>query len=136
MNDVGSRPETTSLPCKAGCRAAVPRELESERVCVTHFILAIESGCHEMRRETATGFATPTRRCEIESYVKNTALKLSDVATSSTRLSDELKKRVLTTLLTLMNLQESLDRSVSRSVGPRPPQRVLDSARMAVALRG
>src|SRR5215469_16356008 len=70
MNDVGSRTETTSLPCKAGCRAAVPRELESERVCVTHFILAIESGCHEMRRETATGFATPTRRCEIESYVK------------------------------------------------------------------
>lgn len=136
MNDVGSRSENITLPCKAGCEAAVPHELESERVCVAHFILAIESGCHEMRREAATGFATPTRRCEIESYVKNTALKLSDVATSSTRLSDELKKRILTTLLTLMNLQESLDRSVSRFVSPRPPQRALEPARMAVALRG
>jgi hypothetical protein len=31
------------------------------------------------------------------------------------RLSDELKKRILTTFLTLMNLQESIDRSANRA---------------------
>jgi hypothetical protein len=66
--------------------------------------------------------ATSNRRREIDSYVKATAFKLSDVATSSTALTDELKKRVLTTFLTLMNLQESLERSSSR-FRPRPPQR-------------
>ncbi|MFY9529906.1 MAG: hypothetical protein WAR24_13430 [Candidatus Acidiferrales bacterium] len=43
-------------------------------------------------------------------------MKLSRVATGSVRLPDELKRRVLSTLLTLMNLQESLDRSVNRWV--------------------
>jgi len=38
------------------------------------------------------------------------------VATGRMRLSDELKKRILTTFLTLMNAQESLDRSANRSM--------------------
>jgi hypothetical protein len=42
-------------------------------------------------------------------------MKLTEVATGRLRLSDELKKRVLTTFLTLMNLQESLDRSANRA---------------------
>jgi hypothetical protein len=43
-------------------------------------------------------------------------MELSRVATGSVRLPDELRRRVLTTFLTLMNLQESLDRSVNRFV--------------------
>ena len=135
MNDSNSRSAVTDISCKRGCKATVPHELEHESICVLHFIVGIDADCAEMRREAAMELATIARRREIESYVKATALKLSDVATSSTRLSDELKKRVLTTFLTLMNLQESLERSRSRVFQPRPLQRVLEPARLA-AVRG
>jgi len=114
--------------CLRGCKASVPRELEAERICVQHFMISIESACTVMRREAAMEGANMARRREIEDYVKSTALKLSDVATGSARLSDEMKKRVLTTLLTLMNLQESLDRSNARFVQIRPPQRAVEQA--------
>jgi hypothetical protein len=139
MSDHSTKTEYAAKSCQRGCKAIVPKELETESICASHFILAVESACADMRREAATGLATPARRGEIESYVKNTALKLSEVATSSTRLTDEVKKRVLTTLLTLMNLQESVDRSVSRLNRvpiPRPPQRVFEPVRMVGALRG
>jgi hypothetical protein len=121
--------------CNRGCRATVPQELEAESICVQHFILGIESACAGMRQEAAMELATPSRRREIESYVKATAMKLSDVATSRTRHTDELKKKVLTTFLTLMNLQESLERS-SHRFRPRPPLRTLPQTRMTAAMRG
>ena len=96
-----------------GCQTPVPPELEVERLCVLHFIQSIEQACTEMRRETARGCGNATRQSEIANYVKTTATKLSCVTTGSLRLSDELKKRVLTTLLTLMILRESLDRCAS-----------------------
>lgn len=67
-----------------------------------------------MRREALLVKQSTARRTEISNYVKTTAVKLSEVATGSLRLSDELKKRVLTTFLTLMNVQESIERSTSR----------------------
>ena len=119
----------SSMRCIHGCDSAVPRELQSERSCVQHFLLNIETNCTTMRREAAMERATTDRRREIEAYVKSSALKLSEVATGTARLSDDVKKRVLTTLLTLMNLQESLDRSTSRFVQlPRPPQRSVEQA--------
>ncbi len=117
---------TSTRDCLRGCKASVPHELEAERICVQHFMISIESACTVMRREAAMEGANLARRREIEEYVKSTALKLSDVATGSARLSDDLKKRVLTTLLTLMNLQESLDRSSARFVQIRPPQRSVE----------
>lgn len=104
--------------CLAGCQSTVPLELAVEHVCVLHFLSRIERACAEMRRESALDRLSPARRSEIADYVKATAMKLSCVATGSLRLSDELKKRVLTTFLTLMNLQESLDRSASRWATP------------------
>ena len=136
MSDFSTTSVDADKSCKRGCKAPVPQELAAESICVLHFILAVESACHDMRREAVVDLTTPTRRREIESYVKTTALKLSDVATSSTRLHDDLKKRILTTLLTLMNLQESVDRSRTRPLAPRPPQRVLEPATMAATLRG
>lgn len=107
------------------CQAPVPPELEVERLCVLHFIHTIEQACTEMRHETARGGASATRQSEIANYVKTAATKLSCVTTGSLRLSDELKKRVLTTLLTLMILRESLDRCASCRVlelqAPRTP---------------
>ncbi|HEV3483557.1 MAG TPA: hypothetical protein VGR97_14660 [Candidatus Acidoferrales bacterium] len=72
-----------------------------------------------MRRETVIGGCGAGRRSEIGAYVKGTAERLSRVAVISPPLTDDMKKRVLTTFLTLMNLQESLDRSKTRNApGP------------------
>ena len=101
-------------PCMPGCHGPVPPELEAESLCVLHFILTLEHACAEMRRETAAGRASTARQVEIASYVAAAAVTLAQVATGSLRLSDELKKRVLTTFLTLMNLRENLDRAASR----------------------
>jgi hypothetical protein len=127
-------PSTNS--CLQGCKATVPRELEAEQICVQHFMLSIESACSVMRREATMEGATPARKREIESYVKSTALKLSDVATGSARLSDDLKKRVLTTMLTLMNLQESIDRSTAQSVQIRPPKRSVEQLPLPSVMLG
>jgi hypothetical protein len=97
------------------CQVPVPQELQAERLCVVHFILGIEHDCAELRRETAMGKTSAERQAEIAGYVKTTAMRLTEVATGRLRLSDELKKRILTSFLTLMNLQESLDRSANRS---------------------
>jgi hypothetical protein len=97
------------------CQVPVPHELKAECLCVLHFILNIDHDCADLRRETAMGRTGPERQSEIASYVKATAMKLTEVATGRLRLSDELKKRILTTFLTLMNLQESLDRAANRS---------------------
>lgn len=49
------------------------------------------------------------------------ATKLALIGTGSVRLSDEIKKRVLTTFLTLMILRENLDRSANPfSFLPKP----------------
>ena len=115
--------------CMFHCQAPVPAELEPECLCVLHFILSLEQACAEMRRETATGTASTARQVEIASYVAAAAVTLAQVATGSLRLSDELKKRVLTTFLTLMNLRENLDRAASRGAPElRAPRAAVASA--------
>lgn len=105
--------------CLPGCHTPVPAELESEHLCVHHFMESVERSCAGMRRETVVGGSSAARQTEIGTYVKATAERLSRVAVVSPPLSDEMKKRVLTTFLTLMNLQESLDRASQRNApGP------------------
>jgi hypothetical protein len=106
------RSESASL---CWCQVPVPQELELELLCVQHFLLGVEHDCAELRRETAQGKTNATRQSEIASYVKSTAMKLTQVATGRMRLTDDYKKRLLTTFLTLMNLQESLDRAANRT---------------------
>jgi hypothetical protein len=108
-----------AISCLPGCHTLVPAELEAERLCVLHFLWSVEHTCAGMRRETVVGGSSAVRRSEIAAHVKATAEKLSHVALISPPLADEMKKRVLTTFLTLMNLQESLDRSTARNA-PRP----------------
>lgn len=102
------------ISCLPGCHTPVPAELETEKCCVLHFLLSVERTCASMRRETVIGGSSDVRRSEIAAHVKGTAEKLSRVAVISPPLTDDMKKRVLTTFLTLMNLQESLDRSTRR----------------------
>lgn len=103
------------ISCLPGCHTPVPAELVTEKLCVLHFLLSIEHACAGMRRETVIGGSSAVRRTEIAAQLKATAEKLSHVALISPALTDEMKKRVLTTFLTLMNLQESLDRSTARN---------------------
>ena len=72
-----------------------------------------------MRLETARGDASAERGAEIAHYVVATAVTLARVASAGEDLSDELKKRVLATFLTLINLRENLDRAARRCV-PAP----------------
>jgi hypothetical protein len=97
------------------CQLPVPQELETEVLCVQHFLTTVEHECSDLRREIAVGKTTPARHAEIAEWVKATANKLTIVAYGRLRLSDEFKKRILTAFLTLMNLHESLDRSANRA---------------------
>ena len=96
--------------CSPGCGTAVPTELETDARCVSHFLQAAENACTAIRRETIPGGPDDSRRIEIAQYVSSSAMKLARLGTGTVRLSDETKKRILTTFLTLMILRENLDR--------------------------
>ena len=119
--------------CILGCRASVPAELGTEGLCILHFTLSLERACAEMRRETAAGKPSAARQAEITNYINASAVRLSHVATESPRLSDDIKRRILATFLTLMNLRENLDRAASRYVFEvRAPREAVQSV-LAVA---
>ena len=103
-------------PCKiSGCKHDVPPALTDKELCVLHFTLSLESGCAEMRRETALGTAPHDRQREILRFITENGERLARVATSGLHLTDDLKARVLSTFLTLMNLRENLDRAAMRT---------------------
>ncbi len=107
MSDPAAQPS----PCMFGCTAPVPPELAAERLCALHFTLSVEQTCAEIRRETAGGKATVERQAQIASSLAGYAFTLARVAIGAQRLSDELKKRILSTFLTLMVVRENLDRN-------------------------
>jgi hypothetical protein len=110
--------ETTKMPtsCQiAGCKFTAPAPLEERKLCVLHYTLSLESSCSEMRRETALGNAPHERQREIMRFITESGEKLARVATSGMPLTDDLKARILSTFLTLMNLRENLDRANMRS---------------------
>jgi hypothetical protein len=109
-----------ATPCKAaGCKNNAPPALEEQQLCVLHYTLALEASCGEMRRETALGNAPHERQREIMRYLTESGERLARVATSGMPLTDDLKARILSTFLTLMNLRENLDRASMRT----PPGR-------------
>jgi len=103
-----------------GCKGSVPAPLDSQAVCLHHYVLTVERACAEMRREMAMEKISETRQFEITNYIKIASMKLSEVAVGNAPLSDALKRRILTTFLTLMNLRESLVRSASRRMPELP----------------
>ncbi len=105
-----------AISCKVtGCKNDSPPALAEQQVCVLHFTLSIEGSCAEMRRETALGNAPHERQKEIMRFITDNGERLARVATSGLHLTDDLKARILSTFLTLMNLRENLDRSNMRS---------------------
>src|SRR3977135_3991660 len=99
----------------SGCKNEAPQAIADQRLCVLHFTLSLESSCAEMRRETALGNAPQDRQREIMGFITENGERLARVATSGLHLTDDLKARILSTFLTLMNLRENLDRSNMRS---------------------
>jgi hypothetical protein len=113
----------------------MPAGLSAERMCILHFTLHIENECAEMRRETALGKANHERQVEFMKKIVGRGVTLVKVATSGFPMSDEIKARILSTLLTLMNCRENIDsfairqsplkrfsRSNSISSGPYVPR--------------
>jgi len=103
----------------AGCKSTTPHALEEQKLCVLHYTLSLEGSCSEMRRETALGNTPHERQREIMRFITESGEKLARVATSGMALTDDLKARILSTFLTLMNLRENLDRASMRT----PPGR-------------
>lgn len=104
------------IPCQIpGCKSDTPAALGEHKLCILHFTLSLEASCGEMRRETALGNAAHERLKEIMRFITENGECLARVATSGLHLSDDLKARVLSTFLTLMNLRENLDRASMRS---------------------
>jgi hypothetical protein len=118
--------------CIPGCGTLVPTELKSDGCCVSHFLVSADKACNEMRREAASGESSATRLAECETYVAAAAMKLALIGTGGVRLSDDVKKRVLTTFLSLMILRENLDRPVNFYV-PRRASRPEGTALTASA---
>lgn len=67
-----------------------------------------------MRRESALGQRSHERQVELMHRIATRGETLVRVATSGFAMSDELKARVLSTLLTLMNTRENMDRAAMR----------------------
>jgi hypothetical protein len=105
-----------------GCKFEVPPALRDQHLCVLHFTLSVENNCAGMRRETALGNAPHERQREIMKFITEHGELLARVATSGLPLTDDLKARILSTFLTLMNLRENLDRSNMRSSFGRTSQ--------------
>jgi hypothetical protein len=97
-----------------GCKANVPAGLAAEHMCIMHFSLFVENECAEMRRESALGNTSHERQMEYIAKISDRGEALVNVATSGFPMSDELKARVLSTLLTLMNTRENMDRAAMR----------------------
>ncbi len=97
----------------------VPGGFAGDRLCVLHYTLFVEQECAEMRRESALGKNSHERQNELMGKIADRGEALVRVATSGFPMSDELKARILSTLLTLMNTRENFDRAVMRQSAQR-----------------
>jgi hypothetical protein len=101
--------------CTHSCDLPVPVELDPVGLCVYHFTSSVEQTCSEMHRQIALRGATAERQAEVGMYIGECSLLLARVG-GNLRLSYELKRRLLCTFLSLMNLRENLERAASSRV--------------------
>jgi hypothetical protein len=101
--------------CTHRCDLPVPVELDPVGLCVYHFASSVEQTCSEMHRQIALRGATAERQAEVGTYIGECSLLLARVG-GNLRLSYELKRRLLCTFLSLMNLRENLESAASTRV--------------------
>lgn len=116
------------------CNGLVPSELDSVGLCILHYTMKVEQDCADLHRQIVLRGATLERRSEATVYIGECALLLARVS-SNLCLSDELKRRVLSTFLSLMNLREKIDRAESYPE-PRAVRRAAMLQTPAVAAAG
>src|SRR5579863_571784 len=92
-----------------GCPGSVPQQFAEVRMCVFHFTVFIENECAEIRRETALGKISHSRRTECIDKIVARAEMLGSVVTDGSIKTDDLKTRIVSTVLTLMNCRENMD---------------------------
>ena len=97
-----------------GCKTAIPAGLAAEKMCILHFTLFIEQECAEIRRETSLGKADHETQLGFMRKIAERGGALVGTATSGYPMTDEIKARILSTLLTLMNCRENIDRAAMR----------------------
>jgi len=97
-----------------GCKAPMPAGLNETHLCVLHYTLHIEDECAAIRREVALAKTSHERQVVFFKQIAERGDILVKVAMSGWTMSDEMKARVLSTLLTLMNTRENIDRSAMR----------------------
>jgi hypothetical protein len=111
---------TTPNRCKHyGCNYTVPAELQDEGHCLAHYLTDLDEACSTLRRETAPGKLSLDRHGEVLEYISRQGERLARIATSGHGITDDVKSRILSTLLLLMNLREAVDRAHARKHGPR-----------------
>jgi hypothetical protein len=106
--------------CNCRCETPVPPELKAVGRCVAHFIASVEEACAQIHREMVLRGADVERQAAVASYISECAQLLARVS-SNLRLSDDLKPRILSSFLCLMNLREKVDRVRSAQVVERRP---------------
>jgi hypothetical protein len=92
----------------------MPAGLVEVKLCLLHYTLSIDEECAAIRRETALGRTVHERQVELFKQIADRGERLVKVAMSGFPMTDEMKARVLSTLLTLMNTRENMDRSAMR----------------------
>lgn len=97
-----------------GCPGSVPMEFRDVRLCVFHFTVFVEDECAEIRRETALGKVDHSRRQEYIDIIVRHGQLLASVVTDSSPKSEQLKTRIVSTVLTLINCRENMDRAALR----------------------
>jgi hypothetical protein len=125
--------EVTGQICSARCTSSVPPELLSTGLCVSHYTYNVERVCAEMHRQIAMRGMSSDRQTEVTVYLEGCALVLARVA-SSLSLSDILKRRVLSTFMSLMNLRETLERAAVCAPPMRAPKAAQVSAQAVTSV--
>jgi hypothetical protein len=101
--------------CSQRCDLPVPVELDPVGLCVYHFTSNVEKTCSEIHRQIVLRGTTAERHAEVGMYIGECSLLLARVS-GNLCLSYELKRRILCTFLSLMNLRENLERAASSRV--------------------
>ncbi len=127
--------DVKGVPCNypgpiSRCKAQVPSELDSAGLCVLHFTQSVEQNCAELHRQIALRGATQERQAAVAIYIVECASRLANIS-SNLSLSDDLKRRILSTFLSLMNLRDKIARSASY-----PEPRVPSGGRPGASRRG
>ena len=97
-----------------GCPERVPLQFADVRMCIFHFTGFVEEECAQIRRETALGNASHERQAEFIKKIVGRGEMLARVVTDGSPKSEQMKTRIVNTVLTLINCRENMDRAALR----------------------